>query len=95
MTQAINPDTLLSPPPRMSYEEFLKWADEDTYAEWVNGELVSMSPVSFEHADLNGLLQALLRFFVEIYQLGIVYTAPFQMKTGPDRRDVHRTFSSS
>jgi hypothetical protein len=27
-----------SPPLRMTYEEFLAWADEDTHAEWVDGE---------------------------------------------------------
>lgn len=26
--------------PRMTYEEFLAWADEDTSAEWVGGEVV-------------------------------------------------------
>ena len=33
-------DVLSSAPMRlrMTYEEFLQWADEDTLAEWVNGE---------------------------------------------------------
>ena len=37
-------EAILSLPParplRMSYEEFLEWADEDTLAEWVDGEAV-------------------------------------------------------
>ena len=28
-------------PPRMTYEEFLAWADEDTLAEWVDGEVIT------------------------------------------------------
>ncbi|HDN80831.1 MAG TPA: Uma2 family endonuclease, partial [Chloroflexi bacterium] len=28
----------------MTYEEFLDWADEDTLAEWVDGEVVMYSP---------------------------------------------------
>lgn len=33
----------------MSYEEFLEWADEDTLAEWVNGEIIMSSPASYWH----------------------------------------------
>jgi len=29
--------------PRMSYEEFLDWCDEDTLAEWVDGQVVITS----------------------------------------------------
>ncbi len=72
------------PPGKMTYEEFLAWADEDTWAEWVNGEVIILSPASKRHQDLVTVLAALLRFFVDAHQLGIVLTAPFQMKIGPD-----------
>jgi Uma2 family endonuclease len=72
------------PPGKMTYEEFLAWADEDTWAEWVNGEVIILSPASNKHQDLAGFLTALLRHFVETSQLGVVRFAPFQMKTGPD-----------
>ena len=52
-----------SPPPRMTYEEFLDWLDEDTFAEWVDGEVVFMSPATFGHQDLVIFLSALLRHF--------------------------------
>ena len=29
---------------RMSYEEFLQWADEDVHAEWVDGEVIVHMP---------------------------------------------------
>ena len=38
--------------PKMTYEEFLAWADEDTLAEWVDGEVVMTSPASNRHQDL-------------------------------------------
>ena len=31
---------------RMTFEEFLAWADEDTHAEWVDGRVVMPSPAS-------------------------------------------------
>ena len=75
--------TAPSPPSRMNYEEFLAGADEDTWAEWVDGEVIFMSPVTDEHADLAGWLLAILRPFVKTHQLGIVRSEPVQMKTGP------------
>jgi Uma2 family endonuclease len=68
----------------MTYEEFLAWADEDTWAEWVNGEVIILTSASDQHQNLADFLTALLRFFVEAHQLGVVRSAPFQMKTAPD-----------
>jgi len=67
-------------PSRMTYEEFLDWADEDTLAEWVDGEVVMYSPASDRHQDISGFLESVLRPFVEVHQLGVVRSAPFQMK---------------
>ena len=88
MTQEIEIETVTAsavpaPPLKMTYEEFLAWADEDTRAEWVEGEVIYMSPVSDLHQDLADFLTALLRFFTETHQLGVVRSAPFQMKIGP------------
>lgn len=73
------PETL-SAPPKMTYEEFLDWADEDTHAEWVDGEVVFMSPVSDAHQEVSGFLVSLLREFAEAHQLGKVRYESFQMK---------------
>lgn len=74
-------DSLPEPgPPRMSYEEFLAWADEDTLAEWVNGEVVMTSPASNRHQDISGFLESMLRSFIQVHNLGVVRSAPFQMK---------------
>ncbi len=73
-------------PLRMTYEEFLAWADEDRLAEWVAvpganvGVVMMTSPASMRHQDVSGFLESILRSFVETYDLGVVLSAPFQMK---------------
>ena len=84
MTREIKTEPLGAPPAKMTYDEFLAWADEDTWAEWVNGEVIMLSPASDRHQDLMGFLGAVLRHFVEARHTGVVRTPPFQMKTGPD-----------
>ena len=71
-------------PGKMTYEEFLTWADEDTWAEWVNGEVIILSPASLRHQQLATFLATSMNFFVDGHQLGSVLSAPFQMKIGPD-----------
>lgn len=79
---------------RMSYDEFLEWADEDTLAEWENGEVVMASPASDRHQDVAGFLSAILRIVVENAQSGIVRTAPFQMKLESSGREPDILFVS-
>jgi Uma2 family endonuclease len=67
-------------PDKMTYEQFLAWADEDTHAEWVNGEVVMTSPASDQHQDTVDWLVAILRSYVQSRSLGWVRSAPFQMK---------------
>jgi len=82
-------DVLLSPaePPRMSYEEFLQWADEDLLAEWVDGEVIMMSPASNQHQDLVRFLTAVLSIYVETQGLGAIRPAPFQMRLAKSGRE--------
>ncbi|GIX48435.1 MAG: hypothetical protein KatS3mg131_2646 [Candidatus Tectimicrobiota bacterium] len=75
---------LEGPRGKLSYEEFLKWCDEDTWAEWVNGEVILLSPASRRHQQLVVFLVRVLGAFVEQQGLGVVLSAPFQMKTGPE-----------
>jgi Uma2 family endonuclease len=70
----------LSQHPHMTYEEFLAWTDEDTLAEWVNGDVVMASPASDRHQDIVRFLTSVLSIYVETHQLGIIRPAPFQMK---------------
>ena len=84
-TLPVNP----APPGRMTYEKFLDWADEDTWAEWVDGEVILMSPVSLPHQNILSFLATLLQHFVETNELGLVLVAPFQMRlrTRPSGRE--------
>ncbi len=74
------------PPGRMSYEEFLEWCDEDTWAEWVDGEVIMLSPANTRHQDVSGFLINIMRIYVEAHDLGKVLSAPFPMKFGEIRR---------
>lgn len=84
MAQELNTDVTsakgASPLPRMTFEEFLEWTDEQTFAEWVDGEVILMSPVSMRHQDLASFLAASLRFFVEATNSGQILTAPFLIR---------------
>jgi Uma2 family endonuclease len=44
------------------------------------GEVIMTSPAIDRHQDLSGFLKSVGRSFVEIHQLGVVRSAPFQMK---------------
>lgn len=81
-TQAQPPAPIAPGPPlpRMTYEEFLEWTSEDTLAEWVDGEVVLMSPASDRHQDLVRFLTSTLGIYVEHRHLGVVRPAPYQMK---------------
>jgi Uma2 family endonuclease len=74
------------PDRRMTEEEFVAWCDEDTRAEWVDGEVVLMSPATAERADLNGWLNIVFRLYVEKRDLGVVLGPEFQVRLGPQRR---------
>lgn len=85
-SQAVTP--VRQPPPgRLSFEDFLAWCDEDTWAEWVDGEVVMVSPASRRHQDVADFLVAILRHWVEAHDLGVVLSAPFLMRlpAPPDR----------
>lgn len=58
----------------------MDWADEDTNAEWVDGEIVFLSPISDAHQDIVEFFLALLRHLVEHRGEGWVRSSKFQMK---------------
>lgn len=60
-------------------EEFLAWEDEDVWAEWVNGKVIRMPPVSSRHQNVVSFLLTLLTLYVEEHDLGWLTTAPFSM----------------
>lgn len=73
---------------RMSYEEYLAWADEDVHAEWVNGEVIVHMPPKQSHQTTIAFLLRLLGQFIELFHLGLLLPAPFEMRAvagGPAR----------
>jgi Uma2 family endonuclease len=72
-------DELIHPGRKMSEQEFVDWIG-DRWAEWVNGEVIVMSPVNFEHADVHSFLFRLIGGFVDDNELGKVVSEPFQIR---------------
>jgi len=71
-------------PGSISFEDFLATLDEDTHAEWVDGQVVPMSPVSERHDAVSGFIYAVLRGFLRRRKIGgRVFHGEFQMKLGP------------
>ncbi|MEW5986478.1 MAG: Uma2 family endonuclease [Chloroflexota bacterium] len=70
---------------RMGYEQFLKWTGEDVHAEWVNGEVIIHMPAKNFHQMTLGFLYELLGLFVQLFDLGRVMIAPFEVKILPGR----------
>ncbi|MBM3226962.1 MAG: Uma2 family endonuclease [Candidatus Tectomicrobia bacterium] len=72
----------------MTYEEYLAWADEDGHTEWVNGAVIIHMPPKHAHQVTVAFLLHLLRQFIELFQLGQLLPAPFEMRAvagGPAR----------
>jgi len=72
----------------LTEEEFVAWCDldENTRAEWIDGQVILMSPGNYAHVDLLGWLGSVLRFFVEFRQLGVVLGPEFQIRLADQRR---------
>ncbi len=75
---------------RMSYQEYLAWADEDVHSEWVAslseqvGEVIIQMPPKNLHQVLVGFLHHIIGLFATIFDLGVVRTAPFEVLLGSD-----------
>ena len=93
MTDTLMPPTVPERPtpllPRMTFEEFLDWCDGEIRAEWVDGEIVLMSPNSADHQRISMFLVRVLTAFIEARRLGEVFFAPFLMRlsTRPSGRE--------
>jgi Uma2 family endonuclease len=68
---------------RMSYDEYLAWAHEDVHAEWVNGEVFVQMPPKQSHQRVVTFLVQLLGQFIELFRLGRLLPAPFEMRATP------------
>jgi Uma2 family endonuclease len=82
-------------PRGISYEEFLATVDDGTHAEWVDGEVVPMSPASEDHESISGFIYTALRGYLRLRKLGgRVLHAPFQMRLTRSGREPDVLFVS-
>jgi Uma2 family endonuclease len=79
-------DVQRHPGRRMSEEEFVAWIWEKTRAEWVDGEVILMAPVSGIHDELGWWLRSLVQHFVEHHSLGIVRGSEFMVRLPKQRQ---------
>lgn len=77
MTEMVKVEGKTPPPGKISFDAFLAWLDEDTRAEWEDGEIIMASPASRYHQDLNDWLTTILRIYIRHHALGWVSSAPF------------------
>jgi len=71
----------------MSYEAYLEWADENTHAEWVNGEVILFIPAKYTHQVVVGFLYELLSLFTRLFNLGQVHIASLGMRLANSQRE--------
>jgi Uma2 family endonuclease len=64
----------------VSFEAFLEWVDEDTHAEWVDGQIIMTSPASDTHQMIRDFLVKIMGAYVETRHLGWL-RGGFLMKT--------------
>ncbi len=72
--------TKAAPHSPMSYEDYLAWADEDTHAEWVDGEVIVHMPPLDVHQTILNFVNRLLAEYIEFEELGTIFIAPFEMR---------------
>jgi Uma2 family endonuclease len=81
----------------MTLEEYLNWDCEGVHAEWVDGEVVLMSPVREIHQRILLFLARLLADFCDQHELGRIYTAGMRvhLSSRPSGREPDLIFISA
>lgn len=80
---------------KMTYQEFLELCDEDTLAEWEDGEIIMVPSASERHQDITVFLTVLLRLYVDSRKLGKLYNAPYQIRLESSGREPDIIFVSN
>ncbi len=79
-------ESLAHPGRTMTEQEFEDWCDDQTWAEWVDGEVILMSAVCLRHGFAFGFLHPLVCGFVQHHKLGTVFAEPVQFRLPGMRR---------
>jgi Uma2 family endonuclease len=67
-----------------SYADYLAWPAESRLVEWVDGEIIEYMPAAIRHQQIVLFLAKLLGAFVDLFQLGELQIALFEVKLWPD-----------
>ncbi len=68
---------------KMSYEEYLEFANDSEVMEWIDGEVIIYMPPVHKHQAIIGFLHQLLNSFIQFFDLGIIILSPFEVKLWP------------
>jgi len=60
--------------------EFVDWAGEKVRAEWVDGKVELMSPVSVDHDQLTGWIYGLLRWITDTDSIGRIFASEVMVR---------------
>lgn len=72
-------DRRMPPAGKVTWEEYVEWADTAFLCEWVNGEIIVLPPATNSHQMLQTFFTVLLATFVSKYDLGEVRVAPMPL----------------
>lgn len=95
VTKTLPPKRIEIDTGKISYEDFLEWADENTHAEWVNGEVFIFMPTKNAHQNVVEFLFVIMNHFARLLKLGKVRIAPFQMRLEHSGREPDLFFVSN
>jgi Uma2 family endonuclease len=87
MLEVITEDPNVKPLSHLDGEEdFEAWCDEDTRAEYLDGEVIMHSPASFDHENFLPRFISVLEIYVEEKDPGAICSSNFQLRLRPGRR---------
>lgn len=68
---------------KMSYAEYLEFAGDSQIVEWVDGEVITYMPPVSNHQRTVIFLSEFLNSFIQFFELGELFIAPFEVKLWP------------
>ena len=69
---------------KMSYEEYLQFANDTQIVEWDEGEVIIYMPPIPEHQIISHFLSTLIGLYIQYFNLGKLHYAPLEVKLWPD-----------
>ena len=72
-------DRRVPPAGKVTWEEYVEWADTAFLCEWVNGEIIVLPPATNSHQMLQTFFTTVIATFASKYDLGEVRVAPMPL----------------